>query len=244
MIRYFKVFILLLSLQMFAQQTGEIAYAVKVKVNDSIASQSIPWENSVQHLADSVGFKLLFTDKVAYFQILKDKPYEQMISVFQKNHPRIKKSTYQPASYFKYQGAVWQMGDANYRFIPKKMFVDDCIRKDPIQMDWELTDESQEILGYTCKKAVMKTSFFHKDEMKNYKIEVVAWFTDEIPYAYGPNVYNGLPGLVLKYEDIFFDYIAQKVDFKEVIIPKLPENYPIYTLEKYRELWEKEMNNF
>ena len=88
------------------------------------------------------------------------------------------------------------------------------------------------------------TSFFHKDEMKRYHIRVSVWFTEEIPYSYGPNNFNGLPGLVLKYEDIYFDYVAKKISLKKVQIPKMPDNYPTYTSEEYRELWEKEMKNF
>ena len=166
-----------------------------------------------------------------------------MINAFQEYHPRIKNSTYLPALYFKYEGQIWQKAKNNYRFIPKKMFVHSCIRKEPVLSNWEITDETQEILGYTCKKAILKTSFFHKDKMKKYNVEASAWFTEEIPYSYGPNSYNGLPGLVLKYEDIYFDYIAKKIEFKEVEIPQIPENYPVYTTEEYRELWEKEMIN-
>ena len=240
---YKYLLILFICFKGYTQRSGEVTYAVKVKVNDSIPSEKTPWQKSVQKLADVVDFKLLFTEDLAYFEILKDKQYEQVMHAFQEYHPRIKSSTYLPALYFKYEGQIWQKTRTNYCFIPRKMFIDNCIRKEPMLNDWEVTNETQEILGYTCKKAILKTSFFHKDKMKKYKVQVFAWFTKEIPYSYGPNNYNGLPGLVLKYEDIYFDYIAKKITFNKVEIPNVPDNYPIYTSEEYRELWEKEMNN-
>ena len=66
-------FLLIFSLNVYSQQTGEITYAVKVKVNDTIPSEKTPWQKSVEHLADSVCFKFFFTKDVAYFEILKNK---------------------------------------------------------------------------------------------------------------------------------------------------------------------------
>lgn len=52
---------------------------------------------------------------------------------------------------------------------------------------WIITDETQTINGYLCKKAV-------RMDIKNFE----AWFTEEIPISDGPSSYCGLPGLILK----------------------------------------------
>lgn len=54
---------------------------------------------------------------------------------------------------------------------------------------WKLEEgESKTIAGYTCKKATGKS------ERGN---DIIAWYTEEIPLAAGPEFFNGLPGMIL-----------------------------------------------
>ncbi|MEW5676705.1 GLPGLI family protein [Flavobacterium enshiense] len=66
------------------------------------------------------------------------------------------------------------------------------------EYDWELINESKKISGYTCYKA--KTSYDVVNRTKNTttKVEVIAWYSPEIPCNYGPRGFDGLPGLVLE----------------------------------------------
>lgn len=59
-------------------------------------------------------------------------------------------------------------------------------------MDWKMTDETSEILGYSCQAA--KTHFRGRD--------YVAYFTTEIPVSEGPFKFNGLPGMILKVSNV------------------------------------------
>ncbi|MEL7146548.1 MAG: GLPGLI family protein, partial [Bacteroidota bacterium] len=52
---------------------------------------------------------------------------------------------------------------------------------------WKITGDTKEILGYSCTKATTGDS-----------TQIVAWFTSTIPVFSGPDVYNGLPGLILE----------------------------------------------
>jgi GLPGLI family protein len=70
-------------------------------------------------------------------------------------------------------------------FMGKKYIIEDSIRISP----WKFGTETKTILGYTCRQA------YYDDEAK--KMSVVAWFTDEIRPALGPESYNTLPGTVL-----------------------------------------------
>ncbi len=54
---------------------------------------------------------------------------------------------------------------------------------------WKIKNEIREIEGYLCMKA--ETT----DPAKNQTI--VAWFSDQIPVAAGPEGYTGLPGMIL-----------------------------------------------
>lgn len=55
-------------------------------------------------------------------------------------------------------------------------------------MEWNVKEESKEILGYQCFLAETK---YHGRDWK-------VWFTPEIPLADGPWKFNGLPGLILE----------------------------------------------
>ena len=70
-------------------------------------------------------------------------------------------------------------------FMGKKYIIEDSIRISP----WKFGTETKEIQGYTCKQA------YYEDEAK--KLAVVAWYTDKLRPALGPESYNTLPGAVL-----------------------------------------------
>ncbi|HAO47167.1 MAG TPA: GLPGLI family protein [Ferruginibacter sp.] len=91
--------------------------------------------------------------------------------------------------------------------------VEDSIRS----MAWKLEEgETKSILGYACKKASGRTSR---------GTDVVAWYTEEIPVASGPEQFNGLPGMILgidanKGEIVFTaKTIDKKVDRKNIKAP-------------------------
>ncbi|MCC1485663.1 GLPGLI family protein [Winogradskyella immobilis] len=53
--------------------------------------------------------------------------------------------------------------------------------------NWEIKDETKELLGYNCQKATM--NFRGRD--------YTAWFTSDLPVG-GPWKYDGLPGMILE----------------------------------------------
>lgn len=55
---------------------------------------------------------------------------------------------------------------------------------------WKITAKKKKVLDYVCAGAEMQVG----DET------VTAWFTSEIPVAFGPDGYHGLPGLILGIE--------------------------------------------
>ncbi len=73
--------------------------------------------------------------------------------------------------------------------------------------DWKISKVQKEILGYTCYRAeairykdvlVSEKGNKNKINVKRKKEKIIAWFTPEIPYPYGPLIFSGLPGLVLE----------------------------------------------
>ena len=69
---------------------------------------------------------------------------------------------------------------------------------DPNELNWEITDETKSILGYTCYKAVGYKEQYDPGRKKLLTFSPVAWFAPELNMPFGPNGIDGLPGLVLE----------------------------------------------
>jgi GLPGLI family protein len=87
----------------------------------------------------------------------------------------------------------------------KNYIIADSIRK----QNWKLAGETKVILGYNCMKATMQRTqesmrmTMDNGEAKREKVidtlNIVAWFTNEIPGSFGPEMYQGqLPGTILE----------------------------------------------
>ena len=88
--------------------------------------------------------------------------------------------------------------------------------------DWELTNETKDIDGYTCYKAVHK-EFIQRSQ--TYRTST-AWYTLDIPVPYGPAGFGGLPGLILELQyGNRVIYIADKIVLNKHMdtLPKIEE---------------------
>ncbi len=89
--------------------------------------------------------------------------------------------------------------DISYQNLNKKIQVEQkyfmsrqFLIEEPLKnYDWELSQETLKIGSYLCRKATLKNP---KDE------PVTAWFTMDVPTNFGPRMYYGLPGLIIKLE--------------------------------------------
>lgn len=81
------------------------------------------------------------------------------------------------------------------------------------EFDWEVLEGDSVVCGYICQKA--KTKFRGR--------EWIAWYALGLPYPDGPWKLCGLPGLILKAQDVKGDYlfVAQKIGHKNVSKLKL-----------------------
>ncbi|MCI1779797.1 MAG: GLPGLI family protein [Bacteroidales bacterium] len=107
------------------------------------------------------------------------------------------------------QKAVWEDTYFNYPHSGTLMLTaliyryEYCYQEDIPKMKWEITEQTDTILGYKCYCA---TTFFRG---RTY----IAWFTPQIPLHYGPYKFNGLPGLILKIQDSqkLFTWTANRI---------------------------------
>ncbi len=94
------------------------------------------------------------------------------------------------------------------------------------EREWKILKESEEILGFTCYKAEL---ILDQDG------KMFVWFTNEIPYPYGPLRFNNLPGLILKAEvkNGLITYLATNIKTKR-------KNKPIIEETDHRFMSEEE----
>lgn len=68
---------------------------------------------------------------------------------------------------------------------PKKYLIADTLKR----QNWKLEEETRTIKGYTCKKATTRNK-----EGK----DVIAWYAEDIQSSAGPDLFGGLPGMILE----------------------------------------------
>jgi GLPGLI family protein len=80
------------------------------------------------------------------------------------------------------------------------------IQDSAVRLEWRITDETRDIAGFECRKAVgrMFDSLY-----------VIAFYTDQIAMPLGPGPYQGLPGAILglAFPRYYTTWFATKVEF-------------------------------
>lgn len=106
----------------------------------------------------------------------------------------------------------------------EKFLVKDTMRK----IEWKIMDEVRTIANYKCRKALGKMYD---------SVYVVAFYTDDIPASGGPEMFGGLPGMVLEVAipRLHTVWIATKVDYAK------PDPKEMTPPKKGKEVTQKEM---
>lgn len=110
----------------------------------------------------------------------------------------------------------------------------DCFLIENLQPKWELKNETKNIGGFLCYKAILKNK-------RNGKFFLEAWFTPKIPYQYGIMNYYGLPGVILEINRNTIRITAIKIELNpnEKITIDKPKNIKKLTSEEFDKLKRK-----
>ena len=136
----------------------------------------------------------------------------------------------------------------------KSYIIADSIKK----LSWKVAGETKVILGHNCMKATtqrMQESFrmtMDNGEAKREKVmdtmNIVAWFTNEIPGSFGPDIYQGqLPGTILEIDvnngrnSFKAIEISPKVDIAKIKEPTKGKKVTTEEFAKEREKLMQEM---
>lgn len=112
------------------------------------------------------------------------------------------------------------------------------IKDENYTIQWEITENTKEILGYTCQEA---TGDFRG---RKYKV----YFSPDIPFKNGPYKFDGLPGLILEVRslDNVVSIVAEKIIFEDSIIknPFIDSKYNTWDefIKKYKLYFDKVSN--
>jgi GLPGLI family protein len=114
-----------------------------------------------------------------------------------------------------------------YKKVYEQTFlIDDSIRK----CTWKILEEVRTIAGFSCRKATTRI---------NDSVVVVAFYTDKIPVSGGPEMFAGLPGMIMELAipRLYTTWIAQSVVLESInssnlIAPDKGKKTTIVDMEK------------
>jgi GLPGLI family protein len=108
----------------------------------------------------------------------------------------------------------------------KNFVVTDTIQK----VQWKLSEETKPILSFTARKAtgssivtrprVTMENGEMKREMATDTVQVIAWYTTDVPVPTGPNYQGQLPGLILELDMNKGQTVIRAIEFS----PKVAAN--------------------
>jgi len=110
--------------------------------------------------------------------------------------------------------------------------------------NWKIQNETKKVLGYTCIKAIGEMVQYNYVKKENITLKVVAWFTKELPFSFGPSGFDGLPGLVLESQRGSFYFIATKIDFDSNIEIKVPNDVVVIGDEEFAKMQYEAFINY
>lgn len=114
--------------------------------------------------------------------------------------------------------------EKNYLIEQATLFDEEyLITKELVKINWKIASEKITIAGFNCKKA---TTYIND-------MDIEVWFTEDIPVSDGPEIYQGLPGLVLKVETPKKIIYATHISYPDNLHVTAPARGEKITQEEY-----------
>ena len=221
--------LVLFSSVVLAQQKGIVTYEIVIGDDPRALLRETDTQRlrNAQSLAEELSFNLYFSSTESFFEINEkpiDTDYFSDLFAESATNPEysvysdLKKQSYSYSFFSTFKSETFLLTDrANYQ--------------------WNITDESKTIDHILVYKAIGKT----RDNL-----EIEAWFAPEIPISAGPEIYMGLPGLILELQKGYTKYVSKKIEFTDQYTQKIKNDLKgisINEAEKEKMLQEK-INNF
>ncbi len=184
------MFFLVSTLNLYAQTSYKVTYNIsEIKLQGSIDNLDEKGKRITKQVSDKakdVHYTLISNKDSSYFQLENtlrkesDSPLDDMLSRMAKRFPSFNKKVYT------------NHNENTIIFVRNLINQDFLVERDCYDFNWIIRDESKKILGLVAKKA--EGNYY--DPVTNEELKVEAWFVPSIPLQSGPDIFNGLPGLI------------------------------------------------
>lgn len=223
--------------------SGEVKYGFiqnSASEQDKLKSKELyNFLNKMNEMSLDLEFVLKFNFKESYFSL-----EEQMESDNQPMVISFAKNIVSKGAYYYNSSDDILLREANnfenYTLVKSK----------PSQKKWNMTKEKKRIDKYLCYKATQIKIV--ENNSGKHEFEIEAWYCPEIPVPFGPNEFNGLPGLILELKDSHYTLYAKKIKLytkKELKIKRLESKnvisdreYDDYSKKIYKSIGKKIKN--
>lgn len=217
--KIFILFFLITFDSVFPQSEGRVTYksyfAEKQATEELKIKNRIAYQNALDEemMAEMLRFTLEFKGDESIFKMT-----ESMIS----DAENTSRKEYVSGLFYGYD---FFYIDKSKNLLIEQLFYSfgNLLRKRPANfVEWNLSNETKIIDGYTCYKA----TYTYIQDWKGSKFEwpVVAWYCPAIPISLGPTRYSGLPGLILELHEKQVGFIVEKIDFNLKVGKIIPPN--------------------
>ncbi|MDO4229448.1 MAG: GLPGLI family protein, partial [Capnocytophaga sp.] len=177
-------------------------------------------EQIKQQILAPTYYDLLFSGNTSLYKKTEENKEENNLSDKNKN-PNIKVMVVKNESTGIYQNYKTGEYVSAQNFFGKDFYISDKT----IKFHWKISNETKKIGNFNCKKA---TSIYNEKPVE-------AWFSDEIPISVGPDVYNGLPGLIIQldYDERTYNAISVEKLSNKIDIEKPQQKGKVVTREEF-----------
>lgn len=206
--KYILLILFFNSFLLFAQESNYFVYKVfnnsKSTIQDNRKLDGIIGQNN-----DTINYELFFDQSRALFTPIYKLNNSQEFQI-DLNELFIKT---QGSFYYDYDKKIVE----NQKITLGSKYV---ITKNFDDIQWEISDETDTIQNFICKKAILKIKeFSFKEKERDYIISV--WFTDKFKHNIAPFGLVGLNGLIVKVDfngtqQVLLDRIGMKEKIKKI----------------------------
>lgn len=169
----------------FAQGTdGVITYEVKVNLHRRIPPGQEVRKAMIPEFRTTKQ-QLFFNADASFYKPIIEDDEEDMVASGSGGGMRIKMQQPNDETYIDPANSSIV---SKREFMGKEYLINDTLKISP----WKLGTETKEIQGYTCKMA-----WYVDERMPDRKMEITAWYTDQLRPMLGPELFGTLPGTVL-----------------------------------------------
>lgn len=226
--QFYFLILNLFFLQMYAQEQGIITFEAFNIERDSFAN---PLPNNLT-IKEPKEFTLLFNKGLCYFEA---KNYHN--TELEKTKPNYNATKLYPLYYL---GPVWSDSISTTK-VMKNRFLKKSTMVMNNKQEWIMTDNYDTILNYRVREAYYIKKYRNKFTREPQDIKIKAWFTDELNFTCGPTNFHNLPGVILRVQYLFYEYIATAISFEEVQLPEMPKS-EIVSQDEYEKLINNNVN--